>query len=164
MTKFFNTNYHFITPEIWNGQQYRIARESLFEQVEEAKATVGSAQLKVVIPGPLTWLWFGKGEDFSQGASDIRKLTLLDSLLPVYEAVLERLSKQQVGWVQIDEQILTLDLTPEWRQAFHSVYTKLTNAVPSFPRILVPCWTTLKLVCLCLLLPFTSMSSVLQNS
>ncbi|MGB6008068.1 5-methyltetrahydropteroyltriglutamate--homocysteine S-methyltransferase [Castellaniella sp.] len=128
MTKWFDTNYHYIVPELHPGQTYRIARESLFEQVSEAQALGHRA--RPVIPGPLTWLWLGKGDAFAQGASDTGKLALLAALLPVYEQVLQRLAAQGVDWVQIDEPILALDLPPAWRKAFAEVYARLAAQGP----------------------------------
>jgi 5-methyltetrahydropteroyltriglutamate--homocysteine methyltransferase len=126
MTKWFDTNYHYIVPELVPGQQFRIARESLFEQVNEAQAL--GHHVKPVIPGPLTWLWLGKGDAFAAGVSDEGKLQLLDALLPVYIEVLNRLAGQGAQWVQIDEPILVLDLPEAWRQAFHAVYARLAHS------------------------------------
>jgi len=124
MTKWFDTNYHYIVPELVPGQTYRIARESLFDQVQEAQAL--GHRVKPVIPGPLSWLWLGKGDAFRDGPGDVAKLALLDSLLPVYEAVLARLADQGVQWVQIDEPILALDLPEAWVQALERVYQRLS--------------------------------------
>ncbi|ETH40838.1 5-methyltetrahydropteroyltriglutamate--homocysteine S-methyltransferase [Bordetella pertussis H918] len=123
MTKWFDTNYHYIVPELTPGQTFRVAREDLFEQVKEAQAL--GHRVKPVIPGPLTWLWLGKGDAFAQGAGDIGKLQLLDALLPVYGEVLERLAGLGVEWVQIDEPALVLDLPQAWRDAYQAVYAKL---------------------------------------
>ncbi|MGB6241120.1 MAG: 5-methyltetrahydropteroyltriglutamate--homocysteine S-methyltransferase [Castellaniella sp.] len=129
MTKWFDTNYHYIVPELHPGQTYRIARESLFEQVAEAQALGHRA--RPVIPGPLTWLWLGKGDAFAQGgAADEGKLALLAALLPVYEQVLQRLAAQGVDWVQIDEPVLVLDLPAAWKKAFADVYARLTVQGP----------------------------------
>lgn len=125
MTKWFDTNYHFIVPELVPGQRFRIARESLFEQVAEAQAL--GHQVKPVIPGPLTWLWLGKGDAYD-GSADAGKLALLDALLPVYEEVLARFKSQGVEWVQIDEPVLVLDLPHEWQDAFRRVYQGLNQA------------------------------------
>ncbi len=129
MTKWFDTNYHYIVPELVPQQDYRIAREDLFDQVREAQAL--GYQVKPVIPGPLSWLWLGKGDAFSTGAGDVRKLALLKSLLPVYSEVLARFKAMGVQWVQIDEPILTLDLPVQWRDAFAQVYTQLAQAAPN---------------------------------
>jgi len=129
MTKWFDTNYHYIVPELAPNQTYRIAREDLFEQVAEAQA-LGHA-VKPVIPGPLTWLWLGKGEAYPEGAGDAGKLALLPKLLPVYLEVLTRLKAQGVTWVQIDEPILALDLPQAWRDAFAQAYQHLAQAQTS---------------------------------
>jgi 5-methyltetrahydropteroyltriglutamate--homocysteine methyltransferase len=128
MTKWFDTNYHYIVPELVPNQEYRIARSYLFDQVREAQAAGYTA--KPVIPGPLTWLWLGKGDAFPQGAGDEGKLALLDALLPVYREVLQRLASQGVEWVQLDEPILVLDLPQAWRDAYARVYETLAGAGP----------------------------------
>ena len=79
MTKWFDTNYHYIVPELAADQTFRIARESLFEQVEEAKAQGHNP--KPVIPGPLTYQYLSKGDAFAS-ADDSAKLALLDQLIP----------------------------------------------------------------------------------
>ncbi|CAM5790876.1 5-methyltetrahydropteroyltriglutamate--homocysteine S-methyltransferase [Castellaniella caeni] len=128
MTKWFDTNYHYIVPELHPGQTYRIAREALFEQVAEAQKL--GYRARPVIPGPLTWLWLGKGDAFAQGAADAAKLDLLSALLPVYEQVLQRLAAQGVEWVQIDEPILVLDLPAAWQKALGEVYARLSQQGP----------------------------------
>jgi 5-methyltetrahydropteroyltriglutamate--homocysteine methyltransferase len=125
MTKWFDTNYHYIVPEFTPGQSFRIARECLFEQVDEAQAL--GHKVKPVIPGPLTWLWLGKGDAYD-GLADVGKLALLDALLPVYEQVLARFTAQGVEWVQIDEPVLVLDLPQEWQDAFRRVYQDLNQS------------------------------------
>ncbi len=127
MTKWFDTNYHYIVPELHPGQTFRIARENLFEQVAQAQAA--GFDPKPVIPGPLTYLWLAKGDVFN-GAGDSGKLALLESLVPVYRQVLQRLHQQGVDWVQIDEPILVLDLPASWKQAYLRVYDQLVGAAP----------------------------------
>lgn len=127
MTKWFDTNYHYIVPELHSGQTFRIARQTLFDHVGEAQALGLNA--KPVIPGPLTYLWLSKGADFA-GADDSRKLALLESLIPVYRDVLRRLAEQDVEWVQIDEPILALDLPASWRNAYLRCYDQLVAAAP----------------------------------
>jgi 5-methyltetrahydropteroyltriglutamate--homocysteine methyltransferase len=122
MTKWFDSNYHYIVPELHPGQHFRLARESLFDWVSEAKA-LGHA-VKPVIPGPLTWLWLGKGDAYSS-ADDSGKLLLLEQLIPVYREVLQRLATFGVDWVQIDEPILTLDLPDAWKRAFLRSYDQI---------------------------------------
>ena len=126
MTKWFDTNYHYIVPELTPGQTFRVARESLFEQIKEAQAL--GLDVKPVIPGPLTWLYLGKGDAYADGAADAGKLKLLENLLPVYQAVLARCAQQGVQWAQIDEPILALDLPQAWRDAFKQVYAALSSS------------------------------------
>src|SRR5690606_27721659 len=123
MSKWFDTNYHYIVPEITPDQTFRVAREELFHQVGEAR-TQGHVP-KPVIPGPLTWLWLAKGDAYAGGAADTGKLELLAGLVPVYLQVLQRLAGQGVDWVQIDEPILVLDLPAAWQEAFRETYRQL---------------------------------------
>lgn len=118
MTKWFDTNYHYIVPEFGAEQAFRIASHSLFEEIKTAQAA-GYA-LKPVLIGPLTYLWLGK---IKTGAFD--KLGLLDGLLPVYREILEKLASQGIQWVQMDEPILVLDLPSEWQAAFEKCYNVL---------------------------------------
>lgn len=126
MTKWFDTNYHYIVPEIAPGQRFRVARTALLEQIEEAIEQGYS--VKPVIPGPLTWLWLAKGEAYTEGAADAAKLELLSALVPVYQEVLARINALGVEWVQIDEPILAVDLPTEWRDAFKAVYASLERS------------------------------------
>ncbi|WP_278413043.1 5-methyltetrahydropteroyltriglutamate--homocysteine S-methyltransferase [Stutzerimonas kunmingensis] len=124
MTKWFDTNYHYLVPEFTVDQQFQLSWSQLFEEVEEAQA-LGHA-IKPVLVGPLTYLWLGKlkGED----AERFDKLELLERLLPVYGEVLDRLAAQGVEWVQIDEPILALDLPQDWKNAFERAYNLLQRA------------------------------------
>lgn len=124
MTKWFDTNYHYIVPELTPGQTFRVARNDLYDQVQEAQAL--GLRAKPVILGPLTWLWLGKGDAYAGGAGDAGKLALLPALLPVYAQVLRQLATLGVQWVQIDEPILALDLPQVWRDAFRTVYENLS--------------------------------------
>ena len=118
MTKWFDTNYHYLVPELTADQELSLSWEQLFEEVDEALAL--GHKVKPVVIGPLTWLWLGKvkGEDFN-------KLDLLDRLLPIYGQIFQRLAAQGVEWVQIDEPILGLDLPQEWKSAFERAYNLL---------------------------------------
>ena len=118
LTKWFDTNYHYLVPEFTADQQFALSWEQLFEEVEEGKA-LGHA-LKPVLIGPLTYLWLGKckGREFD-------KLDLLERLLPVYGEILQRLAAQGIEWVQIDEPILALDLPQDWKSAFERGYNLL---------------------------------------
>ncbi|MGE8187293.1 5-methyltetrahydropteroyltriglutamate--homocysteine S-methyltransferase [Pseudomonas sp. NPDC086278] len=115
LTKWFDTNYHYLVPEFSADQPFKLSWEQLFDEVDEAKAL--GHNVKPVIIGPLTYLWLGKAK-----GNDFDKLELLERLLPVYNEILVRLAEQGVEWVQIDEPILTLDLPQAWKNAFERAY------------------------------------------
>ncbi len=119
MTKWFDTNYHYIVPELHPEQTFSLSSDKLFKETTEAQAVAGEA-VKPVILGPLSWLWLGKCQD-----DKFNKLDLLPRLLPVYGEILARLSAQGISWVQMDEPILALDLPGEWQTAFENAYNKL---------------------------------------
>ncbi len=115
MTKWFDTNYHYLVPEFSVDQQFQLGWDQLFEEVEEARAL--GHNVKPVIIGPLTYLWLGKAK-----GGEFDKLELLDRLLPLYGQIFQRLAAQGVEWVQIDEPILVLDLPQDWKNAFERAY------------------------------------------
>ncbi len=120
MTKWFDTNYHYIVPEFEAGQRFRLRAPRIFQEVEEARAL--GHPVKAVLPGPLTYLWLGKAM-----TPALDRLQLLDELLPVYGELLDGLAARGVEWVQVDEPILVLDLPPAWRQAFEAAYHRLQS-------------------------------------
>ncbi|CRM07289.1 5-methyltetrahydropteroyltriglutamate--homocysteine S-methyltransferase [Pseudomonas sp. 8 R 14] len=115
MTKWFDTNYHYLVPEFSVDQQFHLGWEQLFEEVQEA-LDLGHT-VKPVVIGPLTYLWLGKAK-----GGDFDKLDLLERLLPLYGQIFQRLADLGVEWVQIDEPILVLDLPQEWKNAFERAY------------------------------------------
>ena len=115
LTKWFDTNYHYLVPEFSQDQRFELSWNQLFEETAEALAL--GHKVKPVIIGPLTFLWLGKTK-----GNGFNKLDLLENLLPVYAAILSRLAEQGVEWVQIDEPILSLDLPQEWKNAFERAY------------------------------------------
>jgi len=119
MTKWFDTNYHYLVPEVTADQQFELSGTKLFDETRELQAL--GYQPKPVLLGPLTWLWLAKT------TGDFNKLDLLDRLLPVYSNILQRLAYQGVEWVQIDEPILVLDLPHDWRNAFERAYNQLQS-------------------------------------
>ena len=121
MTKWFDTNYHYLVPEFKPDTHFALDPGWLFDEVTEAQ-TAGFAAKPVLI-GPLTFLWLGK-----EKAAGFNRLDLLDRLLPVYAQILARLKAQGVEWVQIDEPALALDLPAEWRSAFERAYHALNGA------------------------------------
>lgn len=120
MTKWFDTNYHYLVPEFDAGTRFALDASRLLAQVDEALAL--PAQVKVVLPGPVTFLHLGKAKQ-----EGFDRLALLDALLPAYAELLTRLSARGVAWVQLDEPILGLDLTPAWRDALRRAYERLAR-------------------------------------
>ncbi|HEJ9487836.1 TPA: 5-methyltetrahydropteroyltriglutamate--homocysteine S-methyltransferase [Proteus mirabilis] len=120
MTKWFNTNYHYIVPEFQQGQSFTFAWKELLEEVDEALAL--GHKVKPVLLGPVTYLWLGKvkGPEFD-------RLTLLKDILPIYQQVLTALKEKGIEWVQIDEPALVLDLPIEWQNAYQTAYQALTG-------------------------------------
>jgi 5-methyltetrahydropteroyltriglutamate--homocysteine methyltransferase len=119
MTKWFDTNYHYIVPEFDAATQFTLDTSRLVEQLGEARALGVNA--KPVIIGPVTYLWLGKAKD------DSDKLALLPRLLPVYAALLDHFAALGIEWVQIDEPALVTELDTQWRDAFVTAYDALSQ-------------------------------------
>ncbi|MBW8779981.1 MAG: 5-methyltetrahydropteroyltriglutamate--homocysteine S-methyltransferase, partial [Burkholderiales bacterium] len=121
MTKWFDTNYHYLVPEFGASTTFALSADRLLAEVAQAQA-LGHA-VKVALIGPLTFLWLGKEK---QDGFD--RLDLLETLLPAYVALLRRLREAGVDWVQLDEPILGLDLPGAWSLAFERTYHALNAA------------------------------------
>ncbi|MCW2476602.1 5-methyltetrahydropteroyltriglutamate--homocysteine S-methyltransferase [Candidatus Symbiopectobacterium sp. NZEC151] len=121
MTKWFNTNYHYMVPEFTQGQRFALTWTQLLDEVDEALAL--GHKVKPVLLGPVTYLWLGKvkGDAFD-------RLSLLKDILPVYQQVLAELAKRGIEWVQIDEPALVLELPQEWLDAFKPAYDALQGS------------------------------------
>jgi len=120
MTKWFDTNYHYIVPEFTAATEFKLDTSRLLAQLAEARAQ--GVKAKPVIVGPVTYLALGKSKD------DSDKLALLPRLLPVYVQLLEALGAQGVEWVQIDEPVLVTELDAAWQNAFNTAYAELKNS------------------------------------
>ena len=120
MTKWFDTNYHYMVPEFDALTTFKLNSSRLVEQIKEVKNL--GLKPKPVIIGPVTYLAIGKEKD------DSNKLDLLPKLLEVYSELLEVLVTQGVEWVQIDEPILVTELSTELKTAFEISYSKLNNS------------------------------------
>jgi 5-methyltetrahydropteroyltriglutamate--homocysteine methyltransferase len=117
MTKWFDTNYHYIVPEFDAGTSFELDATRLLAQLAEARAQ--GVRAKPVIIGPVTYLALGKAKDGSD------KLSLLPRLLMVYRELLAVLAAAGVEWVQIDEPILVTELDAAWQEAFCTTYDSL---------------------------------------
>jgi len=139
MTKWFDTNYHYLVPELTRDQTFSPDFSDLLAQVERAK--IYGKPLKVVVTGLLSFLYLSRIVDQTspvashthdtgcQHADTIvtanDTLTLVDALLPAYTELFDQLSAAGVAYVQVDEPILALDLPQAWKNAFDSVYNRL---------------------------------------
>jgi len=123
MTKWFDTNYHYIVPELHRGQTFRLASYKALEHFLEARAL--GIRTRPVIVGPVTWLSLGKAKD-----EGLDPLSLLDAVLPVYAELLATLKAAGADWAQIDEPALVLDLTDAQRKAFSHAYEVLAPIAP----------------------------------
>jgi 5-methyltetrahydropteroyltriglutamate--homocysteine methyltransferase len=120
MTKWFDTNYHYIVPEFARDQAFALVGDALPEQAREAQAAGFAA--KAVLPGPFTFLLCGK---YADGAGD--PLDLLPRLLPAYRELLGRLA-QTCPWIELDEPVLVQDLPDTLAATFRDAYASLIEA------------------------------------
>ncbi len=120
MTKWFDTNYHYIVPEFLRDQQFRLASSKPVDEFAEAGKL--GIRTKPVLIGPLTFLLLGKEKE-----AGFDRLDLLDRLLPVYSAALTRLSEAGAEWVQLDEPCLALDRTPAELEHYRTAYGYLAE-------------------------------------
>ncbi|MBR1271305.1 5-methyltetrahydropteroyltriglutamate--homocysteine S-methyltransferase [Bradyrhizobium sp. AUGA SZCCT0222] len=129
MTKWFDTNYHYMVPELEKDQVFTSASRKPIEEYLEAKAL--GYQTRPVLVGPVTFLKLAKCKD-----TGFNTLSLLDRLLPVYIETLRELVKAGAEWVQIDEPCLVLDLDIIAQQALHYAYAEIAKAVPELKIML----------------------------
>ena len=119
MTKWFDTNYHYLVPEFSKGQNFTLNSERLISQIKEAQ-TLGY-QVKPVVLGPVSYLYLGKVRDGGN------KLELLPKLLLQYQKLIQQLEALKLDWLQLDEPILVLDLDTTWQDAFRFAYKNLQD-------------------------------------
>jgi 5-methyltetrahydropteroyltriglutamate--homocysteine methyltransferase len=129
MTKWFDTNYHYMVPELGKDQTFALASRKPIEEYREAKAQ--GYQTRPVLIGPVTFLKLAK----SSGVG-FDPLSLLDRLLPVYVEVLRELAASGAEWVQLDEPSLVLDLDTTARDALRQAYATFAEALPQLKIML----------------------------
>ena len=122
MTKWFDTNYHYLVPEFTADQAFQLASTKAVQEYREAKAR--GLETRPVLLGPVSYLLLGK----TRGA-DFEPLSLLPRLLPIYAEMLRLLAEAGASWVQLDEPCLVLDLSDTARTAFGNAYATLTNGL-----------------------------------
>jgi 5-methyltetrahydropteroyltriglutamate--homocysteine methyltransferase len=129
MTKWFDTNYHYMVPEFTKGQRFTLASTKPVDEYREAKAL--GYHTRPVLLGLVTYLKLGKSKD-----PTLDPLSLLGGLLPVYVDVLRGLAENGADWVQIDEPCLVLDLDDATRQALREAYGMVAYALPTLKIML----------------------------
>ncbi len=120
MTKWFDTNYHYIVPELEANQGFRLDSSVPMAQFAEAKALGGN--VRPVLLGPVTFLSLAK-----PARAGLDAFSLLDGILPLYERLLEDFARQGASWVQMDEPVLVTDLGDRGRRAFQAAYSRLAG-------------------------------------
>ncbi|QCI19169.1 5-methyltetrahydropteroyltriglutamate--homocysteine S-methyltransferase [Buchnera aphidicola] len=121
MKKWFNTNYHYIVPEFTKNSSFTYSWKQLIEEVDEAIEL--GFNVKPVILGPISYLWLGKEKE-----ENFHRLDLLAKILHVYKNIISKLEKRKINWIQIEEPILTLDLSEKWLNAFKFSYEFMKNS------------------------------------
>ncbi|CAI9684997.1 5-methyltetrahydropteroyltriglutamate--homocysteine S-methyltransferase [Elizabethkingia anophelis] len=129
MTKWFDTNYHYIVPEFSKGQSFKLFSNKIINEFIGARQIGINA--KPVILGPVSYLLLGKEKE-----EGFEKLDLIDNLLPVYLEILKSLQSHGAEYIQIDEPFLVLDLTDKAKEVYTAVYTKIQKELPKLKIIL----------------------------
>ena len=129
MTKWFDTNYHYIVPEFTKDQEFKLFSEKLINEFKEANAL--GIPTKPVLIGPVTYLLLGKEKE-----AGFHRIDLIEKLLPVYFEILQKLENEKVEWIQFDEPFLALNLTDKERTAITYVYTEINKRFPKIKLIL----------------------------
>jgi len=129
MTKWFDTNYHYIVPEFTASQQFTLFNTKVLNEFLEAKHN--GILAKPVLLGPVSYLLLGKEKE-----AGFNRLSLIKRLLPVYLEILGKLDEAGACYVQLDEPCLALDLTAEERQVFVKTYNEIKSKLPHLRIIL----------------------------
>jgi len=129
MTKWFDTNYHYIVPEFSKNQEFKLFSDKIFNEFLRAKQQRINA--KSVILGPISYLLLGKEKE-----EGFDKLDLVDKLLPVYLEILSSLKSYGAKYIQIDEPFLSLDISDKTKKLYAKVYEKISKEVSDIKIIL----------------------------
>jgi 5-methyltetrahydropteroyltriglutamate--homocysteine methyltransferase len=151
MTKWFDTNYHYIVPEFYKNQKFSLFSTKILSEHYEAKQL--GIEPKPVMIGPVSYLLLGKEKE-----EGFHRIELIENILPVYVELLEKLQQQGAKWIQFDEPYLVVDLSHAEKKAYHFVYNELRRKFP-FLRIISACQS-----CCLLTLCISISCDVLHNS
>ena len=122
MTKWFNTNYHYIVPEFTKNQQFELTFNKAAAEFKEALEL--GIKTKPVLIGPVTYLLLGKEKE-----SGFNRIELLDRLLPAYIEILKELERLGAEYVQIDEPFLNTDLSEDVKDAYRKAFARIKESV-----------------------------------
>lgn len=137
MTKWFDTNYHYIVPEFYKNQQFKLTSSKIFNEFAGAKQAGINA--KPVIIGLVSYLLLGKEKE-----EGFDKLDLAQNILPVYVEILSKLQEQGAEWIQFDEPFLSLDITEKAKETYITVYSELRKQFPKLKFIVATYFDGLK--------------------
>ncbi|WP_164109456.1 MULTISPECIES: 5-methyltetrahydropteroyltriglutamate--homocysteine S-methyltransferase [Sphingobacterium] len=137
MTKWFDTNYHYMVPEFTKNQTFKLNSEKFLNEYNEAKAA--GIETKPVIIGPITYLLIGKEKE-----AGFERIDLIENLLPVYEQILSKLAEAGAKYIQIDEPYLALDIDAKTKALYTSVFARLNAAAGSAKLIATTYFEALK--------------------
>jgi 5-methyltetrahydropteroyltriglutamate--homocysteine methyltransferase len=129
MTKWFDTNYHYLVPEFVKNQKFQLFSNKIAEEFREARSF--GVHPKPVIPGPVSYLLLGKEKE-----KGFDRLDLIESLLPVYFQIFEQLREAGADWIQLDEPFLNLDLSDKQKAVYEKAYQKIRDQFPSLKFLL----------------------------
>lgn len=137
MTKWFDTNYHYMVPEFTKDQTFKLTSEKFLNEYNEAKAA--GIETKPVVIGPITYLLIGKEKD-----AGFDRIDLIDRLLPVYEEIISKLADAGAKYIQIDEPYLALDIDAKVKALYKTVFEKLNAAAKGAKLIATTYFEALK--------------------
>jgi 5-methyltetrahydropteroyltriglutamate--homocysteine methyltransferase len=124
MTKWFDTNYHYLVPELSEATSFRLSSTKPFDEFKEALSL--GIKTKPVLLGPVSFLHLGK----ARGSAKFDTLILLEPLLHVYCEILQRFAEAGAEYVQLDEPVFALDLNDEQQTQLYRAYERLNEAAP----------------------------------
>ncbi|MGN0003757.1 MAG: 5-methyltetrahydropteroyltriglutamate--homocysteine S-methyltransferase, partial [Sphingobacterium composti] len=137
MTKWFDTNYHYMVPEFTKDQTFKLTSEKFLNEYNEAKAA--GFDTKPVVIGPITYLLIGKEKE-----EGFNRIDLIDRLLPVYEEIISKLADAGAEYIQIDEPYLALDIDEKVKALYTKVFEKLSAAAKGAKLIATTYFEALK--------------------
>jgi len=129
MTKWFDTNYHYMVPEFYQEQTFQLISKKPVDEFKEAKQA--GIITKPVLIGPVSFLLLGKTKETS-----FNPLDLLKKLMPVYLELIGELLGSGAKWIQFDEPFLAMDLTAAQQEAFIDAYAEIKTVYPNMNSLL----------------------------